>query len=83
MPDQRPPFDMLRACFILLAGVIIAEMAMTLIGGFLCFWVNATTLRQVGACLPVVEVIREQWAEILTAVLALLLAAKSDKDQDK
>jgi hypothetical protein len=68
------PFDLLRACFLLLAVVIIVEMLFTVVGGLGCMYLNLLTVRQIGACLPIIEQIREQWAEVLTAILALLLA---------
>lgn len=84
------PFDMFRACFFLLAVVILLEVAATIFGGFACWWLNLQTVREIGACLPIVQLIREEWAQVLSAILALLLAARtgppptppSGKDQD-
>ena len=73
----RPPFDLLRAVFLLLAVVILTEVGMTVFAGLACWWLNLQTAREIGACLPIVVQIREQWAEILASVLALLLAARS------
>ena len=74
---SKRQFDLLRACFYLLAFIMIIEMVATIAGGALCWYVNITTVRQPGACLNVVAIIREVWSEILTAVLALLLAGRS------
>ena len=73
---SRPPFDLLRACFYLLAVILLAELAFTMLSGFLCYYLNLVTTRTIGACLPAVELIRQQWSEILATILALLLAAK-------
>ena len=73
----RPPFDMQRACFALLAFVIVIEILMTVLGGLGCMWHNYTVAQEIGFCMPVVAQIREQWAEVLTAILALLLAART------
>jgi hypothetical protein len=74
----RRQFSMLRACFWLLAVLLMTEILMTVFGGISCWWFNATGAREIGACLPIVAQIREQWAESLAAILALLLAARSD-----
>jgi len=73
----RRPFDLLRAVFLLLAIVILTEVAMTIFAGMGCWYLNMVTTREIGACLPIIVQIREQWAEILASVLALLLAARS------
>lgn len=73
----RRPFSMLRACFYLLAAVIAVEVAGTIIAAGGCFYLNLATVQTIGACLPVTQVIREQWAEILSAILALLVASKN------
>lgn len=68
---------MLRAVFYLLAGLISAQVLLSIIAGLTCFWFNMTTVRQVGACLPVTDVIRQQWDKIFEAILALLIAASA------
>ena len=70
------PFNLLRAVFWLLAVVMIFEMVTAVAGGVLCWWLNFQDGKQPGACLPAAQVIREVFSEILTAVLALLLAGK-------
>lgn len=78
------PFDMMRALFLLIAFVIIAEMLTTIVGGLLCFWANVQQPGGfvIGACAPIVQQIREQWAEMLTAILALLFAFRKPPDKE-
>jgi hypothetical protein len=73
------PFNLLRAAFLLLAAVIVVELAATLLGLGGCFWLIWTGRYQLGACSNVTALIREVWAEMLAAVLALLLAGKGDR----
>lgn len=76
-------FDMMRACFLLIAFIVVCQMVATTTGGLLCFWLNLRTVATPGACMMVAQQIREQWSEMMTAVLALLLAFRrppSDKE---
>ena len=75
MPKR--PFDILRACFYLLAAVILIQLLATVAAGVMCWLTNIYGAKVVGACLPIDQVIRDIWAEILTAVLALLAARGS------
>jgi hypothetical protein len=68
---------MLRACFYLLALVIIIEVGTAVFAGVACWWTNYTDGHVVGACMPAVTVIKEFFSEIFTAILALLLAART------
>jgi hypothetical protein len=70
------PFNLLRAAFLLLAAVIAVELTATLLGLGGCVWLVMTGKYQLGACSDVTAQIREVWAEMLAAVLALLLAGK-------
>lgn len=70
------PFNLLRAVFWLLAVVIVFELVTAVMGGVLCWWLNYTGVRQPGACQPGAELISNLFNEILTAVLALLLAGR-------
>jgi len=68
---------MLKACFYLLAVLLLAEMATTMgvIAG--CAWaVLVEHGAPLGACQRAGDSVREVWSEALAAVLALLLAAK-------
>ena len=53
------------------------EVLTTIFAGFACWYLNLVTVRDIGACLPVIEEIKAQWAEILATILALLLAART------
>lgn len=73
----RPPFDMLKAAFWLLAALIGVELfaSMTALGG--CVWlIVIERAAPVGACQSVGAQIREVWSEALAAILALLLASR-------
>jgi hypothetical protein len=70
-------FDLLRASFLLLAAVVLVELLATMaaLGG--CFWlIVVVRVEQIGACRDIGAQIREVWAEMLAAILALLLAGR-------
>lgn len=72
----RQPFDMLRACFWLLAvviGFVLLGMMLTTLG---CIYGVLVGVAPPGTCLKlgIVELFHDWWAEILTAVLALIAA---------
>jgi hypothetical protein len=69
-------FNMLRACFILLAIVVVAQVLAILSGAATCFFLFISGTAQPGACTSFGEQAREMWAEVLAAILALLLAAR-------
>jgi hypothetical protein len=74
---KLPPFSMLRAAFWLLAAVILTELITTLATVVGCFWLIIVTAEyKLGACSNVSIQIREIWAEMLAAILALLLASR-------
>ena len=70
------PFNMLRWCFLLLATVIIAQLVSILGGAATCYWLFITGSAEPGACSSFLGQAREMWAEVLAAILALLLAAR-------
>lgn len=72
----RQPFNLLRAVFWLLAIVMVIELLFSIVGGLLCWWINFTGVRQPLACLEAAQMIREFFQELLTAILALLLATR-------
>lgn len=75
----RPPFDMMRACFWLLAIVIAVQLFQMLASGIGCGVLVVLRMQPVGTCVEkgIIDQLRETWSEIFTAVLALLLAARS------
>jgi hypothetical protein len=75
----RPPFDVFRAAFWLLAVVIGFEMALTVFAGAGCFWLILSGRYELGACQNTGTQVREVFAEVLAAVLALLLAARGGR----
>jgi hypothetical protein len=69
---------MLRAAFWLLAAVVAVELLSTLVALGGCAWlILITRVEPLGACAKVGDQIREVWAEVLAAILALLLASKN------
>ena len=75
-PKRRPPFDALRAAFLLVGAVVSAELIMTMFGTGACFWLILVGRYEVGACQQASNQAREIFAELLTAVLALILAGR-------
>jgi len=75
MGKQR--FDLLRACFYLLACVVIVICIETMIALLSCIWMIAIEQREpVGACAETGNTIRDIMTEMLTAILALLAASR-------
>jgi len=73
---SKPPFDLLRACFWLLAALVgVALLGMLVTIGFcdLAVWTGRVP---VGTCvkLDIPEMLRDWWESALTAVMALLVA---------
>lgn len=75
-PHKRPPFDMLRACFWLVAVIVGVILILMIMGVGSCVIGVAIGRMPVGYCLEkgVFTQIHDWWAEILTTVLALLVA---------
>ena len=73
---SKPPFDLLRASFALIAAVVAIELAVTAIGMVSCFWLILTGRGELGGCVAASDRAREVFSELLTAVLALLLAGR-------
>ena len=68
---------MLRACFWLLAVILIIQLFDTTMGALTCFYLFIIGQAEIGACGGFFTQTREVWAEVLAAVLALLLAARN------
>lgn len=72
-------FNLLRACFLLLATVVAVELFSSLVALGGCFWlIVVTRAYQIGACADLGSQVREVWAELLATILALLLAGRSE-----
>ena len=80
----RPPFDIMRAAFLLLAIILLVMVGETLIAILACTYMVLAGRSQPGTCIDVgiVAQVREVMAEALTAVLALLLASQSKPPPD-
>jgi hypothetical protein len=76
---KKPPpfFHMLRAAFWLLTAVVGTELILTLVAGSGCIWLIISGTAAIGSCTGLVGQIREVWAEVLAAILALLLASRN------
>ena len=75
---MKPPFDLLRGVFWLIAimvGVVLFMMIGTTAG---CFLGVGIGVLPIGHCNTVgaFQLMREWWNEILTAILALLVASR-------
>ena len=73
---MRPPFDMLRACFYLLAFVIASQVVAIIFGSWTCFYLLIVGMAKPGDCGGFGAQAKEMWSEVLAAILALLLAAR-------
>jgi hypothetical protein len=73
-----PPFDTLKWCFALLAVVIVVMLAASTLGVVGCAWMVISGRAPAGTCMQagILGQARELMSEALTAVLALLLAAR-------
>jgi len=69
---------MLRGAFWLLAIVILLEVGTTILAAIGCMYMVIFAGSPIGSCGNLTQQIRETWAEILAAILALLLAARSN-----
>lgn len=69
---------MLRAAFWLLAIVVFTELIVTIEAVSVCAWLVLTQAAKVGDCGNVGVQVREVWAEMLAAILALLLASRGN-----
>jgi hypothetical protein len=75
---SRRPFSMLRAAFWLLAAVVAVELFSTVVALSGCVWLIVIERAEpIGSCSRIGDQMREVWAEVLAAILALLLAGKN------
>ena len=74
---------MLRGAFWLLAIVVLLEVGTTILAAVGCMYLVIFAGSPIGTCSNVTTQIRETWAEILAAILALLLAARSGNGNGK
>ena len=81
---NRPPFDLVRGAFYLLAAVILLVMLETLIALTGCAWLVVIEQRDpIGSCQELGGQIREVISEMVTAILALLVATRRPPPEDK
>jgi len=69
---------MMKAAFWLMAIVVLTEVGTTVLAAIGCMYMVIFAGSPIGACGNLTTQIREVWAEVLAAVLALLLAARSN-----
>lgn len=74
---SRPPFDVLKWSFLLLSVVVLSELGMVLFAAMGCFWAVLSGEFKLGSCFDIGVQAREIFGELLTAVLALLLAGRA------
>jgi cytochrome c oxidase assembly factor CtaG len=76
--ERPPPFDVVKACFLLLATVMLVTMLETLLAVLGCLWLIVVQQTQpVGGCINISAIVRDLLTEMLTAILALIVAARS------
>lgn len=75
----RDPFDMQKACFSLIAVLVIGATAVLILVAAGCGYMVLSGRAEPGICIKIgiTDQLREMFSEVLTAVLALLLAARS------
>ena len=79
----RPPFDLLRACFLLVAVVVLIMMLETLLAAMGCIWLVAIQHAEpLGSCAALGGEIREIMSELLTAILALIASSRGGRPPD-
>ena len=80
MNERPPPFNLMRWAFVLLASILIVQLleSLLVIGG--CTYMVLVGRSPVGTCMSagIIAQVREVLAEALTAILALLLAARDN-----
>jgi hypothetical protein len=75
----RPPFDMLRAAFWILAVIIGVMMLGTIAAGAVCGYMVTSGRAPLGTCneLGVADRVREIWDVALTTIMALIAISRS------
>jgi hypothetical protein len=78
------PFNMLRACFWLLAVILLIMVGETLLAVAGCGWLVLTGQAAPGVCIQagVIDQARGVLSEALAAVLALIIAARPGPPPD-
>ena len=74
--SERPPWNLLQAVFWLLAGLLSVELLVTLWTTAVCSWLILRGSIALGGCNAIGATVRDIWSEALSALLALMLAAK-------
>lgn len=74
---MKDEWNLLRACFWLLAIVVSVSMIETLMAVSGCIWMVVITAREpVGTCQQIGDAIRSTLDQLLTAILALIVAKR-------
>jgi hypothetical protein len=76
-------FNLLQACFYLLAVVIFIAMIETMFTIASCMWMITVQQRAIDACGNVGQNVRELITEAITGILALLVAQRSGPHEPK
>jgi hypothetical protein len=71
-------FNMLRACFWLLATVIVFQQIDTTFGALTCYYMFVTGIAKLGECSSYTDRVITLWVEMMATILALLLAARGE-----
>ena len=79
-----PPFNLMRACFWLLAIAIGVALTILFVAEMGCFWlIIIARTEPLGACSNIGTQAREVWEVMLTTILALLLASRRSPPDDR
>ena len=78
---SKKQFDILKACFWLLSAIVIAVMSMLFVTMMGCVYGVGMKVIEPGTCTKsgLLETIHSWWQELLTAILALIIAGTGGK----
>ena len=76
----RPPFDILKWAFVMMAALVIVMMVEILGAGVMCAWQVTTGRAELGACIRagITDQVREIWELALTTMMALIAIGRNN-----
>ena len=86
-PTERPgtgrTFDLLQACFWLIAALAGVALVVTAFAGIGCVWMVLYGTEKLGSCSSIGTLTREVWTELLAAIFALLFWESNRRQRDR
>jgi hypothetical protein len=76
-----PPPWIVRAVVLLFAAVMLSQAIWVSLAAFACTWLVVRGQTPLGTCADLTTRAREMYSEMLTGILALLLATRADPDK--